>query len=263
MNNNPLVSIVIPTFNRKKILLETIKNVLQQTYKNFEIIIVNDGYSNDLKSIIQSLKNEKIIYTKTKKNLGCALARVLGVKMSSGEYIAFLDDDDEWDKNYLKNQLNIFRKNYSIDFVISNYKINYFNKNKEIKNMKKYAIDFQNNIFRRPGPFLQCCLFKKKILKNMKTLMDSKSIPSEDWDFFINLSYINPIIGFSKQVGFTWNLSNESQSSDLFKEAIGIENIIKKHKKKIIQLCGIRILSDHYRRIARIYEQLNDYKKIK
>ena len=263
MMNDPLVSIIIPTFDRKKILLKTINNVLKQTWKNIEIIIIDDGISINLEPIIKSLKNGKIIYEKTEKNMGCALSRAIGVNLSKGDFIAFIDDDDEWHENYLINQLEVFKENKAIDFVISNYKINYFNQFEEIKNMESYVFNFQNKILESPGPFFQCCVFKKKILNNINNLVDTDCIPSEDWDFFINLSIKNPIVGFSKQIGFTWNLSTNSQSFNFSNEAKGITNLIKKHKKIIIKSCGQIMLSNHYRRIARIYEKLKDYNKIK
>ena len=263
MINNPLVSIIIPTFDRKKSLLKTINNVLEQKWKKIEIIIIDDGISVNLEPIIHSLKNKKIIYKKTTKKIGCALSRAQGVNLSKGDFIAFLDDDDEWHEKYLINQLEVFKENKAIDFVICNYKINYFNKFYEIKNMQPYALNFQNKILESPGPFFQCCVFKKKILENINNLVDTNCIPSEDWDFFINLSTENPRVGFSNQIGFTWNFSKNSQSFNFANEARGITNLIKKHKKIIIK-SGVKImLSNHYRRIARIYEKLKDYKQIK
>ena len=258
--NSPLISVIIPTFNRKKKLLQTIKKVIDQTWDNIEIIIINDGSEGGLKKAIQSFKNDNIIYIKTKQNLGCALSRLLGFQMSHGDFIAFLDDDDEWNNEFLNKQMDIFKKNNFLDFVISNYKINHSN---EIKNMEPFVLDFKNQILKQPGPFFQCCIFKKKILKNMKNLIDTHSIPSEDWDFFINLSFLNPKIGFSNHTGFIWHFTKESQSANLLNEAKGISYLINKHKKIIIHSCGLMVLSNHYRRIARIYEKLNNFKKIK
>ena len=260
MMNSPLISVIIPTFNRQKKLLKTIKNVIEQTWDNLEIIIINDGLEGGLKKDIQSFKNDNILYKKTQKNLGCVRSRLLGFKISNGDFIAFLDDDDEWNNDFLKKQMDIFKKNNYLDFVISNYKINNSN---QIKNMEPFALDFKNQILQRPGPFFQCCIFKKKILQNMKDLLDTHSIPSEDWDFFINLSLLNPNIGFSNQIGFIWHFTKESQSSNLLNEAQGISYLINKHKIKIKNSCGLIVLSNHYRRIARIYEQLNNFKKIR
>ena len=68
-----------------------------------------------------------------------------------------------------------------------------------------------------------------------------------------------PILGYSKQDDFTWNYSHHSQSSDFLKEAKSLVYIIEKHQKQILQKCGKIILSDHYRRIARLYERINNH----
>ena len=138
---NPLISIIIPTFNRPQLLLKTVHNVLNQTWENTEIIIIDDGIEDESKNIILSLNNNKIKYDKT-KNIGCALARLKGIKNSNGEFITFLDDDDEWDENYLINQLKIFNENPSLNMVICNYEINN-NKKRDIRDMQNFAINFK------------------------------------------------------------------------------------------------------------------------
>jgi len=263
MINNPLVSVIIPTFNRSELILGTIKNVLNQTWKKLEIIIIDDGTTDETKHLILSLDDKILKYNKNKNNIGCALSRLIGVQMAKGDYIAFLDDDDEWDKNYLQNQLKIFTKQPFLDLVISNYVIKNENNVDDIRNMEPFVINFKKKIHEKPGPFFQCCLFKRKILQEMEKLLDSNTIPSEDWDFFMNLSILNPSIGYSNQIGFKWNLSNLSQSSNLIKEAKGINYLINKHKKNIIKICGFTILSSHYRRIAMIYEKIGDFKNTK
>jgi len=259
---NPLISIIIPTFNRPQLLLQTVHNVLNQTWENIEIIIIDDGVDDKSKNIILSLNNNKIKYDNT-NNIGCALARLKGVKISNGEFITFLDDDDKWDENYLMNQLKIFNKNPLLNMVICNYEINNKNNKRDIRNMENFTINFKKNIHERPGPFFQCCMFRRQIFNQMDELFDPNSVPSEDWDFFMNLSKQNLSIGFSNQVGFIWNLSNSSQSSNLLQEAKGLVYIINKHYKFIHEICGFIILSNHYRRIARIYEKLQDFTNVK
>tara|TARA_B100000315_G_C14259178_1_gene443341 strand:+ start:32 stop:490 length:459 start_codon:yes stop_codon:yes gene_type:complete len=102
-------------------------------------------------------------------------------------------------------------------------------------------------------------MFKHEILYNIEKLLDSHSIPSEDWDFFINLSMRNPSVGYSPTNGFKWNYSQFSQSNNLLLEAKSLDYIVQKHHKSIMQLCGRIILSDHYRRIARVYEHVEKF----
>jgi glycosyltransferase involved in cell wall biosynthesis len=93
----PLVSVIIPTFNRSYLLRRAIVSVLNQSYLNKEVIVIDDGSTDDTESMIAGLGKEKdqIIYFK-KSNGGCASARNKGLAMARGDYISFLDSDDEW-----------------------------------------------------------------------------------------------------------------------------------------------------------------------
>ncbi len=108
---DPLVTVVIPTFERPQLTVRAIKSVLSQSYKDFEIYIINDGSTSDysdLKEFISMYDN--ILYQET-KNLGVSSARNLGIKLGRGEYYAFLDSDDEWFPNKLLEQINYLRIN--------------------------------------------------------------------------------------------------------------------------------------------------------
>ena len=261
--HEPLVSIIIPTFNRPDILPDTINNVLAQTWQNTQIIIIDDGTSINTMEVVESYNDSRILYKNTKGNLGCAGARIFGVQFSKGDYITFLDDDDEWENNNLKHQLQIFQKNPTLDIVMCGYQVQSDNTEKHIYNMETFAINFKQMIHQRPGPFFQCCMFRNKILEDIKDLFDSNAVPSEDWDFFINLSMRNPSIGHSPNIDFKWNYSKSSQSANLLSEAKSLNYITNKHKESILQFCGRIVLSDHFRRIARLYEQLDDFQAVK
>lgn len=110
--NGILVSVVIPTHNRTIELYRAINSVCNQSYKNIEIIVVNDNFENKQlqKQIYLKLKDRdsRIIVINNKKQLGAALSRNAGIKKASGKYIAFLDDDDECDAERIKKQLALF-----------------------------------------------------------------------------------------------------------------------------------------------------------
>ena len=259
MTPEPLVSVIIPTYNRSSILFNTIKKVFNQTWENMQLIIVDDYSSDDTRKTIQLINDSRIKYKRTERNLGCAGARSLGVQSSEGEFITFLDDDDEWKNNYLKNQLQVFKEYPLLDFVICDYQVQNIKSSGQFYNMKLFSKNFKRMIHKRPGPFFQCCMFRNKILEDIKDLFDSNAVPSEDWDFFINLSMRNPSIGHSPNIDFKWNYSKSSQSANLLSEAKSLNYIINKHKESILQFCGRIVLSDHFRRIARLYEQLDDF----
>ena len=100
-----LVSVIIPTYNRADCITKAIDSVLAQTYKNYEIIIVDDGSTDDTKQVLQAYIERRDIDYMYKENAGCATARNAGIHKAHGEWIAFLDSDDRWHPEYLECQL--------------------------------------------------------------------------------------------------------------------------------------------------------------
>jgi len=105
-----LVSVIIPTYNRAQLVTKAIDSVLSQTYKDFEIIVVDDGSTDNTEEVVGSFKDSRIHYIRHKENRGGSAARNTGIKASKGEYIAFLDSDDEWLRSKLEKQLRVFYK---------------------------------------------------------------------------------------------------------------------------------------------------------
>ena len=105
MKNKNLVSVIIPYFKKKKFLKKTIKSIISQTYKNYEIILVYDDSDVDdlsfIENLLKKVKNKKIIINK--RNLGPGFSRIKGILKSNGSYIAFCDADDIWNKHKLNS----------------------------------------------------------------------------------------------------------------------------------------------------------------
>ena len=95
-SNKPLVSVILPTYNRARLVSRSINSVLKQTYNNFELIIIDDGSTDNTKQIINSFNDNRIVYLKHNHNKHASAARNTGIAKSKGELIAFLDDDDQW-----------------------------------------------------------------------------------------------------------------------------------------------------------------------
>lgn len=111
------VSVIIPTYNRENTIKRSIKSVLEQSYSNIELIVVDDASKDDTMQIVESIEDPRIIYIKLDKNVGAAGARNAGVKNSASEYIAFNDSDDEWLNDKLLKQMDYMIKNPDIDLV--------------------------------------------------------------------------------------------------------------------------------------------------
>jgi glycosyltransferase involved in cell wall biosynthesis len=103
------ISIIIPTYNRARLIINAINSILNQTFKDYEIIIVDDCSSDNTREVIQGYSLTNLKYIINEHNYGAAVSRNIGIKNSSGEYIAFLDSDDEWEPTKLEKQYNVLK----------------------------------------------------------------------------------------------------------------------------------------------------------
>ena len=118
--NNDLVSVIVPVYNAEKFIRETIQTVLNQTYKEWELLLIDDCSKDNSKNIINEYerKDKRIHAIKLEKNSGAAIARNLGIENAKGKYIAFLDADDLWNKEKLEKQVKFMEENdYAFSFT--------------------------------------------------------------------------------------------------------------------------------------------------
>jgi len=120
VSDAPLVSVVIPTFNRVQLLSETLESILNQTFRNFEIIIVDNMSEDGTEAYIKGLDDPYIRYFRNENNGVIAVNRNYGIRQARGTYVAFCDDDDIWMQEKLERQLYYFAKE-GISCVATNY----------------------------------------------------------------------------------------------------------------------------------------------
>ena len=211
-----LVSIVIPYYRKKEYIKQSINSVLNQTYKNFEIIIIYDDEEliewNYLKSIIRS--NKKIKLIRNKKKLGAGLSRNKGIKLSKGKYIAFLDSDDYWNKNKLKAQINFMNFNkYSISHTT--YQI--INQNN-----KKISIRRARSFFKIQDLLYSCDIGLSTVVLKRNLFSNNIKFPNikTKEDFVLWLKILKkkiPIVALDKNLSCWRKLNNSLSSSTIQK----------------------------------------------
>lgn len=120
---NALVSIITPTFNSAKYIAETIQSVQNQTYSNWEMIIVDDASSDETITVIEKVQenDSRIILVRQKNNVGPAITRNTGIQKASGKFMTFLDADDIWFEDFIENSIKTIQKT-GISFVFSSYR---------------------------------------------------------------------------------------------------------------------------------------------
>lgn len=191
----PLVSIIIPTYNRANLIGETLGSVLTQTYTNWECIIVDDGSTDHTDEVVENYlkKDIRFIYIKKRLNQfakGAGAARNYGLEYSQGEYINWFDSDDLMESNFISEKIKILTLYPDTDVVIGGF--GYFDVN---GTQNRYSnLNFSGNILEdllnnRINFCPQTFLIKKEKLNNFK--FSTKLTRNEDLDFFFDFFVIN------------------------------------------------------------------------
>ncbi|MDE1489882.1 glycosyltransferase family 2 protein [Xenorhabdus bovienii] len=111
INNEDLVSVIMPCYNSGEYIEQSIQSVLSQNYINFELIIIDDYSSDNSVEKIKKFHDKRIKLIVSKKNGGAGISRNIGIEQAKGRFIAFLDSDDLWKPNKLKDQINFMKEN--------------------------------------------------------------------------------------------------------------------------------------------------------
>ncbi len=188
---NPKVSIIIPTYNRCSWIKHAIESVLQQSYQNFELIIVDDGSTDITRSLL--IKYEANIRYFFQDNRGPAAARNLGISKAMGELICFLDSDDRWLKRKLESQINLIEKHPEIKIC---YTDEIWIRNGVRINQKKIHQKYSGWIYQKCLPL--CIISPSSVLLHREVfdkigVFDEKMIVCEDYDLWLRASLVYPI----------------------------------------------------------------------
>ena len=275
------ISIILPTYNREKYLEKAIKSVLCQTYKNYDLIIIDDGSTDNTDKVIKRyINNPKIIFIK-QSNKGAAAARNAGIKICSGDYIAFIDSDDIWKKRKLEYQLKIFDMLPDIGLVCSDFS-SFVNNRFEKSHLKSYFsmfddynLDFndifsfkKNIIFEKErkkinifygdiyekllfGNFIptSTCLIKKEIL-NKVGLFNEKYKTLEDYDLWLKVTK-NSKIAFVEYPTMIYYYNKIQLSGHKFKETLFL-NLIDIFTNNL-SLCNKKFIIKNKQKIKKCY----------
>jgi len=190
--NHPIFSIIIPTYNRAKLCLEAVQSVLGQTCESWELIIVDDGSTDDTKEVLKETKDSRFQYVR-QENTGPSAARNKGARLARGKYLAFLDSDDLWLPEKLATQKEFFLQNPS--FRICQTEEIWMRKGKRIYPKKKHKKE-AGHIFERA---LELCLVSPSAVAMEKELFWSvggfdENLPAaEDYDLWLRILCKHPI----------------------------------------------------------------------
>ena len=189
MIKTPTVSVIIPTYNRAHLIGKAVKSVLNQTYQDFEIIVVDDGSTDNTEEVMKSFNNFKIRYICHSDNRGISVARNIGIRASRGEYIALLDSDDEWLPEKLDKQVDVLQNESPEVGVVCSWSYNIDEKGNYISKRclpKKGGYIYEDLLSTNPIS-VPTVLIRKECF-NRVSLFDDLLNAQEDWDMWIRIA---------------------------------------------------------------------------
>jgi glycosyltransferase involved in cell wall biosynthesis len=201
------VSVVIPTFNRGYILADALRSALEQSYSNIEILVIDDGSTDNTREIVEQFDGQRIRYIRHDKNRGCSAAYNTGIAAATGQLIAFLDSDDIWKTNYLETLVAFLARHPEADLVFCDTEIKSENGNipSLIALMKSFSKVLRENPGGKEhiikGRQMYVCLLEEVPIKPTAVLVKREMFeragnfdeawPSgTDWDLFLRFSHI-------------------------------------------------------------------------
>lgn len=231
------VSVVIPTYNREKTILRAVRSVLDQTYTNLEVLVIDDGSTDGTANIVNSIQDDRVKYVIMEQNGGPSMARNAGVQMAEGEWIAFLDSDDCWHKNKLEIQIKYIKDNpqYSLVYCMS---MNYFQSGAAlvvpveplpaVMEGKMLPTLLQRNVVDTPTMFMnrECFLNIGGFDVTYKAL--------EDWEFMIRFAKAYEI-GYIPEVLMDSYMLNDGVSSNVGAYFEGRCKILSQYRTEMMQ----------------------------
>ena len=190
-NKNKLVSVILNCYNGEKYLKDSLKSIVKQTYKNWELIFWDNRSSDLSKTIMKSFKNKKFKYFSSKQHTSLYAARNLAISKAKGSYISFIDADDVWETDKLYKQIKLF-KDKKVAVVYGNSWLK-----KEISNKKKIFIKYKmkngyiyDDLIKSYNVGILTAVIKKSFLKKIKKIFNDNYDIIGDFDLFIKLSKI-------------------------------------------------------------------------
>lgn len=183
MNNLPLVSVIIPCYNHEKYIEQSILSVINQTYKNIELIVIDDGSKDNSSEIIKNMQKKFEFTFISQKNQGVCRTLNQGVLLSKGKYIAIIASDDYWDTSKIQKQIEELKKNQNSEFCFTQA-IEFDDFNKKRIFPKRFKIgNVLNFVFIKDFVPAGSMMFSRKLFDRLKGF--NENLQAEDWDFVI------------------------------------------------------------------------------
>lgn len=226
--DSPLVSVIIPTYDRPELLRRALTSVVSQSYENLEIIVVDDCPSEPAKKVVERFDDSRIRYILHEQNKGVCGARNTGIKRSQGQLLAFLDDDDTWLKHKIQEQINLASNNTNTNLVYTGSK----NVDDSGNTLSVSRPGIEGDVTKRLllGDFISfsSILVDRETIEQA-SLLDEDLTNWEDWEWCIRLSRHTDVGFINQTLVVSYRGKHEMRSDDFEKKRdIGFDRFINK-----------------------------------
>lgn len=251
----PKISIIIPAYNRADLLPRTINSVLNQTFKDFELIVIDDGSTDNTKEVVEKfvLQDNRVKYLWQKNSGGAAGPKNNAINYCTGKYIAYLDHDDEWLPSKLEKQYNFFEQSTkkNLGLVSCNVLIVKEKGVEGVHKMSKY--NSIEDLLLRGGDyaFSNSSIMIPRAVVDIAGPRDESLKLFEDQDIFIRIALAGYTFDFVDEVLIKYYIDDTNLSKDFKRAAPDYERFVAKHKKLLEKYP--KILAIHYRHLGTMH----------
>jgi len=259
---SPTVTVIISTYNRANLLGRAIKSVLNQTFADFELIVVDDASTDNTEEVVRAFTDPRIRFIRHEQNQGVSAVRNTGLKAALGDYVAFLDSDDEWLPQKLEKQLQVFWSNHGERFGAVGCAAWLV----EGKSAKLLHLPVSGNYYEdllSLASHRYCTmsnlLFKKQVLQRHQISFDETLRASGDWDFALRLACVcdmadvdEPLAKFHSDAAV--RLTSIANASQRLKSRL---ILLDKYKEELERMP--KALARHHMAIAMLFLKTGDF----
>jgi glycosyltransferase involved in cell wall biosynthesis len=252
------VSVIIPTYNRAHVVGRSIESVLDQTYRDIEVLIVDDGSTDQTYDAVKPyFQHPQVRYLRHKKNKGHQAARNTGIKNARGDYVAFLDSDDTWFPQKIELQIDALNKKGTDCVVLCGHVVE-----KDGLQTTPFQREYEGYVYpkmlARPGASMVTMLVPRDHLRQIGFL-DEGILAQADWDTLISLSRLFKFTTVN-QPCVRYNLNETDSVTNNMQAAVsGYRRVVEKNHEEMLRVIGRRGLAKHYMWIALFSDDAGDF----
>ena len=229
----PLVSVVIPTYNHAHFLGLALRSVIEQTYQNWEIIVVDNHSSDNIAEVINEFSAHNIRLLKIHNNGIIGASRNMGIKAAAGDWVAFLDSDDIWYKEKLERSINALQENPDVKVISTDeLMVNKINREEHVLHHGPYCPDFYKTLLVSGNRLsTSATLVKKTFLDSTGILFREKKefVTAEDYDFWMQLAHADSGFAFVRSIQGEYIIHATNHSGQLKRHFASVEAVLKDH----------------------------------